>query len=92
MYVRITECLQYILNPGLDENLQGNWVWDAETIIIAHGILSTLTSSFLAYFLCVKAVLEMVKPVAAKLQKHDLDVYQAFPLVEQRIATVKDLH
>jgi hypothetical protein len=95
MYVSITECLQYILNPGLhvDENLQDNWAWDAETKVIAQGILSTLSSfSFLVSFLCVQAVLETVKPVTAmpaKLEKHYLDVNQAFTLVAQRVATVK---
>ena len=92
MYAGIAECLQYILNPSLDENLEDNWAWDAQTKVTAKGILSTLTSfSFLMTFVCVKAVLEIVKPIAAKLQKRDLDVYQAFTLVEQRIATVKDV-
>ncbi|KAK3094004.1 hypothetical protein FSP39_022800 [Pinctada imbricata] len=92
MYVSITTCLQYILNPGMDENLQDNWAWDAQTKVTAQGILSTLTSfSFLVTFVLVKAVLEIVKPIAAKLQKHDLDICQAFALVEQRITTVKDM-
>jgi hypothetical protein len=56
MYVSITECLQYILNPGL----QDNWAWNAETKVIAQGILSSLKSfTFLVSFLCVKAVLEI---------------------------------
>lgn len=49
--------------------------WDRESRIKAQGLLSTLLSSaFMMAFFIAKNVLDLVKPLAVKLQKRDLDI------------------
>ena len=92
MYDSIVKCLQYMLNPTLDDHLQVSWTWDAQTKITAQGLLSTMTSfQFLVTFICVKAVLETVRPLASKLQKRDLDLFEAANLIDDRIQRVKEM-
>ena len=89
MYTTIVECLQYILDPTLDENTQDDWFWDAQTKIISQGLLTSLMSfQFLVTFVCVKSILETVRPLATKFQKCDLDVYEARNLITDRVDRV----
>ena len=88
----IVECLQYILDPTLDANTQDDWLWDAQTKIILQGLLTSLMSfQFLVTFVCVKAILETVRPPATKLQKRDLDVYEACYLITDQVDRVKEI-
>ena len=92
MYAVIVECLQYILNPSLDESTQDEWSWDAQTKVTAQGLLASLMSfQFLITFICVRAILETVRPLSTKLQKRDLDVYEARNLVTDRVDRVKEM-
>ena len=92
MYTMIVEFLQYILDPTLDENTQDDWLWDAQTKIISQGLLTTLMSFlFPVTFACVKAILETVRPLATKLQKRDLDVYEARNLITDRVDRMKEI-
>ena len=92
MYTAVVECLRSIVNPAIDENTQDEWSWDAQTKITAQGLLATMMSyQFLVTFICVRAILQTVKPLASKLQKHDLDVYEARTLITGRVERVKEM-
>ena len=88
----IVECLQYILDPTLDENTQHDWLWDAQIKIISQGLLTSLMSfQVLVTFVCVKAILETIRPLATKLQRRDSDVYEALNLITDRVDRVKEM-
>lgn len=66
--------------------------WDRESRIKAQGLLSTLLSSaFIMAFFIAKNVLDLIKPLAVKLQKRDLDILSAVMLIDTCISSVKDL-
>lgn len=92
MYTAVVECLQSIVNPGIDKNTQDEWSWDAQTKITAQGLLATMMSyHYLVTFICVRAVLQTVKPLSSKLQKHDLNIYEARTLITDRVERVKEM-
>ena len=75
----------------LDLN-DGTWEWDSETKIKAQGLLQVLKSSQnLLTFLIAKNVLEKVKPIAVKLQKRDIDVMEAYNMIDYSVSDIKDL-
>ena len=58
--------------------------WDQETRTKAQGLLTILTSSrAIIAFITTKNVLENVRPMVSKLQKRDLDIYQAYSMIDQ---------
>jgi len=53
-----------------------SFMWDRETETKAQGLLANLqTFGFIFTFLVTKNSLETLKPIAAKLQKKDQDVF-----------------
>ena len=62
-------------------------------MVKAQGLLTSLTSSHIIIaFTITKNVLENVRPMASKLQKRDLDIYQAYSMIDQtreRMATMR---
>ena len=59
-------------------------IWDQETKTKAQGLLTILTSSrAIIAFITTKNVLENVRPMVSKLQKRDLDIYQAYSMIDQ---------
>lgn len=70
---------------------QDEWSWDAQTKITAQGLLATMMSyHYLVTFIRVRAVLQTVK-LSSKLQKHDLDIYEARTLITDRVERVKEM-
>ena len=62
--------------------MTGNW--DQETRTKAQGLLTILTSSLaIIAFITTKNVLENVRPMVSNLQKRDLDIYQAYSMIDQ---------
>ena len=57
--------------------------WDQETRTKAQGLLTILTSSRAIIAFITKNVLENVRPMVSKLQKRDLDIYQAYSMIDQ---------
>ena len=58
--------------------------WDQETRTKAQGLLTILTSSrAIIAFITTKNVLKNVRPMVSKLQKRDLDIYQAYSMIDQ---------
>ena len=63
--------------------------WERETKIKAQGLLANLkTFGFIFTFLIIKNSLETLKPIAAKLQQKDQDVFQAYSMIEDTIKAV----
>ena len=63
-----------------------NWQWDRDTKILAQGLLTSVESTdFVVSFVVAKAALDPIKPLAAKLQKRDLDIYNAYCMIDDCI-------
>ena len=57
----------------------GSWNWDADTKVKAQGLKAALSSfQTIAVFIITKNVLDEGKTLAAKLQKRDQDIYEAY--------------
>ena len=94
-YKYICLCLEAIVDPSAHSELDlndGTWEWDSETKIKAQGLLQVLKSSQnILTFLIAKNVLEKVKPIAVKLQKRDIDVMEAYNMIDYSVSDIKDL-
>ena len=75
------------------EDTYENWKWDRETRVKAQGLLSSMkTSSNIVAFQVVRNTLEVIRPLATKLQKQDQDVYHAYQMVDdvrQRLEEIR---
>ncbi|KAL5463414.1 hypothetical protein EMCRGX_G032308 [Ephydatia muelleri] len=94
-YKYVCLCLEAIVDPSAHSELDlndGTWEWDSETKIKAQGLLQVLKSSqnILTFFIA-KNVLEKVKPIAVKLQKRDIDVMEAYNMIDYSVSDIKDL-
>ena len=66
--------------------------WDRKTKVKAQGLKAALTSfQTLAVFIIAKNVLDEGKTLAAKLQKCDQDIYDAYMMIDEVINGVKTL-
>jgi hypothetical protein len=87
MYESLCECLEAILHPpNYPQIYEDSWTgsWDQETRTKAQGLLKSLESSqTIVSFIIAKNILENVRPMASKLQKRDLDIYQAYSMIDQ---------
>ena len=77
-----------VLNPSeyhdIYEEVALTGSWDQETRTKAQGLLTILTSSCaIISFITTKNVLENVRHMVSKLQKRDLDIYQAYIMIDQ---------
>ncbi|XP_021358427.1 52 kDa repressor of the inhibitor of the protein kinase-like [Mizuhopecten yessoensis] len=95
MYGYLCECLEAILDPyGYPDIYMDTWTgsWDQETRTKAQGLLASMCSSqTIIAFLVTKNALENVRPIASKLQKRDLDIYQAYGMIDQTKARIVTL-
>lgn len=90
----VLACWREILDPGthLSDDTRCTWSWDAETKAKAQGLLSffeKFSSSVLAIVL--RNALNYVRPLASKLQKSDIDIYQAYQMIGEVISSLEDL-
>jgi hypothetical protein len=70
----------------------GSWNWDTETKVKAQGLKASLSSfQTIAVFIITKNILDEIKALAAKLQKRDQDIYEAYMMVHEVINGVKSL-
>ena len=90
----VLACWHEIIEPGthLPDDTRSTWSWDAETKAKAQGLLSffeKFSSSVLAIVL--RNALNYVRPLASKLQKSDVDIYQAHQMISEVIRSLEDL-
>ena len=72
-------------NPSLND-----WAWDRETKDKANGIASCLKRfENIASFLVQKSALYPLKSIAAKLQRRELDMYEAYQRIDDTIALMQ---
>ena len=95
MYEALVTFLDAIMLPSEYPHLassDGSWNWDAETKVKAQGLKAALSSfQTIAVFIIIKNVLDEVKTLAAKLQKRDQDIYEAYMMVHEVVGGVKSL-
>ena len=72
-------------NPSLND-----WAWDRETKDRANGIASCLKGfEIIASFVVQKSALYPLKSIAAKLQRRELDVYEAYQRIYDTLALIQ---
>ena len=63
----------------LEENFNEKWTWDAETKVKSQGLFgATRSFEHILVFSVVFNCLEPLKPLAAKLQKLNQDIYMVY--------------
>ena len=86
LYVYICCCLEAIINSSAypDKNLDQYWEsWDSDSKVKAQGLLHSLKSTQnIVAFLVAKNALELIRPIAIKLQKKDQDIVAASNMIE----------
>lgn len=85
LYSYITTTLDAMLRPHDYRDLFENeeWSWDPDTRTKAQGLHSTLLSfDFIIAFLVAKKGLEPIRPVTMKLQRSNLDSYEAYEMID----------
>ena len=87
LYPYIIMCLQQIAQPEDD-----SWSWDKDNKIRAQGLETRMrSSSHIIAFFVAKNTLEIVKPIAVKLQKREQDVIQAYSMIDSAIDEIHSL-
>ena len=72
-----------------NELAQESWDWDADTKTRTQGILASVRNfEFAVSLVTLKNVLEPLRGITAKLQKRDLDIYEAFCNIDSAIDDV----
>ena len=90
-------CCEAIVYPEvyIENNVSADWDWDANTKVKAQGLLHSLKSGQqIVSFVVAKNSLELVKPLATKLQKKDQNILQAYNMIvkEQRKNINSEFH
>ena len=94
LYYFVCCCCEAIVNPEvyIENNVTADWDWDANTKVKAQGLLHSLKSGQqIISFLVAKNSLELVKPLATKLQKKDQDIVQAYNMIDTTVDNVQEL-
>ena len=96
MYEYICNCFEAILMSKLHPEVyeEGDWPtqWDQETRTKAQGLLASLRNfSNIVAFIVARNELHTVKPMATKLQQRDLDVYEAYALIDRTRAKITNM-
>ena len=92
LYLSITVTLDAILRPHeyadlLDDEV---WSWDPDTRTKAQGLYSALLSfEFVMSFLVAKGCLEPIRPITVKLQRSNIDSYEAYEMIDATIDRLK---
>ena len=79
----------YKHDADLNELVQESWDWDADPKTRTQGILASVRNfEFAVSLVTLKNVLEPLRGITAKLQKHDLDIYETFCNIDSAIDNV----
>ena len=79
-----------ILPHEYQELSSGDWNWDREKNTKAQGLKASLSSfQMITVFVTTKNVLDEVKIIASKLQKHEQDIFEAYEMVGTVIESIE---
>ena len=93
LYLSITVTLDAMLRPHeyadlLDDEV--HWSWDPDTRTKAQGLYSALLSfESIMSFLVAKSCLEPIRPITVKLQRSNIDSYEAYAMIDAIIDRLK---
>ena len=80
-----------LLNP-LGESSNEDWSWDIQSKITAQGLLTSLTNfTVLIAFVCVRYVLDTIKPLTLKLQQRDVDISKARKMLDHHVEKISEI-
>jgi hypothetical protein len=69
-----------------------NWQWDRETQTKAQGLVTSLKQfTNIAAFIILKNTLDYIKVNASKLQKRDIEVYEAYKMIDTVIEEIQNV-
>ena len=92
MYETLVTFLDAIVSPHEYPDLasqDGSWNWDRDTKVKAEGLKISISSfQNITLFIITKNVLDVVKSIAAKLQKREQDVNDAYKMVSSVIENI----
>ena len=91
LYAYVCISLEAIVDHGSHPHVYSSlsFTWDRETKTKAQGLLANLKIfGFIFTFLITKNSLGTLKPIAAKLQKKDQDVFRAYSMIDDTIKAV----
>ena len=73
-----------MVNPHVcPEVNESRWNWDSDTKATAHGMKSSLQSfGVIVGFTVLKNSLDYLKGLSAKLQRRDIDVFEAYTMID----------
>ena len=83
-----------IIFPGstIEDDTRQTWAWDKDTIIRAQGLYSFFEKfANIVILITLRNVLDFVKPLSIKLQKTDIDIFQAHTMVDDVLQSLNDL-
>ena len=74
-------------HPHLYEDVVADWPWDKETKEKANGLGSSIKRfENIVAFIVMKNALYPLKGISAKLQKRELDIYDAYMRIDDTIS------
>ena len=91
LYEHVSISLEVIVDHESHPHVYSSllFTWDRETKTKVLGLLANLkTFGFVFTFLMTKNSLGTLKPIAAKLQKKDQDVFQAYSMIYDTVKAV----
>ena len=95
MYEVVVTFLDAILSPrDYQELLEGDseWNWDKETRIKAQGMKASLCNfQTITTFVITKNILDEVKPLASKFQKREIDIVEAYEMVDDVLKGIRQM-
>ncbi|XP_071965592.1 52 kDa repressor of the inhibitor of the protein kinase-like [Antedon mediterranea] len=94
LFAHIVTTLEVILRPNDFPDIIGNedWSWDPDTRTKAQGLYSTLQSfEFLMSFFVTKQCLFPNRPIAVKLQRSNLDSFEAYHKIDTVISQLQEI-
>ena len=78
--------------PTDSDSEEWNWQHDRETKLQAQGLHSMLQNSqFIVAFMVVKNCLSILKGMTTQLQKRDIDIIEAYSMIDSTKRKIKDL-
>jgi len=83
LYEHVTICLDPMVNPQVcPEDNESRWNWDSDIKTTAYGLKSSLQSfGVIIGFTVLKNSLDYLKSLSAKLQRGDVDVFEAYTMI-----------
>ena len=95
LYEYTVACLNAICKPTSYPEVQehaGDWNWDRESVFKAQGLVTSLEQFHnIVAFIILKNALDYIKSLASKLQRRDMEVYEAYKMVDDVVSEVENV-